>query len=307
MGLGDKLQLQKKIIPGILIIKQASAYAMGRASGFLRILRPVNSVMLGVGVLVGVVITGGLRSSIPLEILTLAFITGFTLAGSAMVINDYFDREIDAVNEPSRPIPSGEVKPKEAVAYSLLLSGVGLVAAFLTSLPNLAIAVFSWFVMMVYSAWGKRTGFLGNLMVSTCIGLPFIYGGVIAGNVSTSLLFSALAFLSNTGREITKGIVDTEGDASRGVKTIAVAYGVDKAAYFASSFLPRRSRCVHPPVNARARLKSGTYRSSLSPTRASSTAQSPYYATIAANRAEKSRTRSFTGCSSGSSPSRRGP
>ncbi len=209
---------------------------MSRASGFLRILRPVNSVMLGVGVLVGVVITGGLRSIIPLEILILAFITGFALAGSAMVINDYFDREIDALNEPGRPIPSGEVKPKEAVAYSLLLSGVGLAAAFLTSLPNLAIAVFAWFVMMGYSAWGKRTGFLGNLMVSTCIGLPFIYGGVIAGNVSTSLLFSALAFLSNTGREITKGIVDTEGDASRGVKTIAVLYGVDKAAYLASAF-----------------------------------------------------------------------
>jgi geranylgeranylglycerol-phosphate geranylgeranyltransferase len=209
---------------------------MGRVGGFLNILRPVNSVMMGVGILVGVVIAGGFRSSIPLEYLALAFVTGFTLTGSAMVINDYFDREIDAVNEPHRPIPSGEVKPNEAVAYSLLLSAVGLTAAFLTSLPSLAIAVFSWLIMMVYSAWGKRTGFPGNLMVSTCIALSFIYGGVIAGNVSTSLLFSALAFLSNTGREITKGIVDTEGDGARGVKTIAVAYGVDKAAYIASAF-----------------------------------------------------------------------
>jgi len=209
---------------------------MGRVGGFLNILRPVNSVMMGVGILVGVVIAGGFRSSIPLEYLALAFVTGFTLTGSAMVINDYFDREIDAVNEPHRPIPSGEVKPNEAVVYSLLLSAVGLTAAFLTSLPSLAIAVFSWLIMMVYSAWGKRTGFPGNLMVSTCIALSFIYGGVIAGNVSTSLLFSAIAFLSNTGREITKGIVDTEGDGARGVKTIAVAYGVDKAAYIASAF-----------------------------------------------------------------------
>jgi len=209
---------------------------MGRVGGFLNILRPVNSVMMGVGILVGVVIAGGFRSSIPLEYLALAFVTGFTLTGSAMVINDYFDREIDAVNEPRRPIPSGEVKPNEAVAYSLLPSAVGLTAAYLTSLPSLAIAVFSWLIMMVYSAWGKRTGFPGNLMVSTCIALSFIYGGVIAGNVSTSLLFSALAFLSNTGREITKGIVDTEGDGARGVKTIAVAYGVDKAAYLASAF-----------------------------------------------------------------------
>jgi geranylgeranylglycerol-phosphate geranylgeranyltransferase len=219
---------------GILITQQVSAYAMGRAGGFLNIIRPVNSVMMGVGILVGVVIAGGLRSNISLEYLTLAFVTGFTLTGSAMVINDYFDREIDAVNEPSRPIPSGEVKPKEAVIYSLILNAVGLAAAYLTSLPSLAIAVFSLLLMMIYSAWGKRTGFLGNLMVSTCIGLPFVYGGVLAGNVSTSLLFSALAFLTNTGREVTKGIVDTEGDSSRGVKTIAVAYGVDAAAHLVS-------------------------------------------------------------------------
>jgi len=209
---------------------------MDRIGGFLRILRPVNSVMMGLSILVGVVIAGGLRSSIPLEYLALAFVTGFTLTGSAMVINDYYDREIDAVNEPNRPIPSGEVKPSEAIAYSLLLSAAGLAAAYLTSIPSLAIAVFSWLAMMVYSAWGKRTGFPGNLIVSTCIGLPFIYGGAIAGNISTSLLFSALAFLSNTGREVTKGIVDTEGDGARGVKTIAVAYGVEKAAYIASAF-----------------------------------------------------------------------
>ena len=209
---------------------------MGRLGGFLSILRPVNSFMMGVGILVGVAMAGGFGSGILLGPLVLAFVTGFTLTGSAMVINDYYDRDIDAVNEPTRPIPRGEVKPNEAIAYSLLLSSLGLAAAYITSIPSLAIAAFSWLIMMVYSAWGKRTGFPGNLMVSTCIGLPFVYGGVIAGNVSTSLLFSALAFLSNTGREVTKGIVDTGGDGTRGVKTIAVVYGVDKAAYLAAAF-----------------------------------------------------------------------
>lgn len=209
---------------------------MGRLGGFLSILRPVNSFMMGVGIIVGVAMAGGFGSGILLGPLVLAFVTGFTLTGSAMVINDYYDRDIDAVNEPTRPIPRGEVKPNEAIAYSLLLSSLGLAAAYITSIPSLAIAAFSWLIMMVYSAWGKRTGFPGNLMVSTCIGLPFVYGGVIAGNVSTSLLFSALAFLSNTGREVTKGIVDTGGDGTRGVKTIAVVYGVDKAAYLAAAF-----------------------------------------------------------------------
>ncbi len=208
---------------------------MGRIGGFLRIIRPVNSVMMGAAVLVGVAMAGGFAVASPTH-LALAFIVGFTLTGAAMVINDYYDRDIDAVNEPGRPIPSGGVKPREAVAYSLLLSAVGLTSAGLTSTPALGVAAFSWAVMMTYSAWGKRTGFLGNLMVSTCIGLPFVYGGIIAGDISTSLLFSALAFLSNTGREVTKGIVDTEGDSARGVKTVAVAYGVDRAAQVASAF-----------------------------------------------------------------------
>ncbi len=208
---------------------------MGRLSGFIRIIRPVNSVMLGVAIIVGVAMAGGLSDVNPFY-LVLAFLTGATLTGAAMVINDYYDREIDTVNEPGRPIPSGEVKPREALVYSLFLSVVGLTAAAYTSVVALGVAVFSWLVMMVYSAWGKRTGFLGNLMVSTCIGLPFVYGGILSGNVSMSLLFSALAFLSTTGREVTKGIVDTKGDSSRGIKTVAVRYGVDCAAQIASVF-----------------------------------------------------------------------
>ena len=192
--------------------------------------------MMGLGILVGVVLANRLRTTISPSSLVLAFITGFTLTGSAMVINDYYDREIDAVNEPKRPLPSGEVKPGEALIYAVLLSLIGLATAYLTSIPSLGIALFSWFVMMVYSTWGKRVGFVGNLMVSTCIALPFIYGGVIVGNVSTSLLFSALAFLSNTGREVTKGIVDVEGDKISGVKTVAASFGSDKAAYLASTF-----------------------------------------------------------------------
>ena len=209
---------------------------MGRLGGFVAIIRPVNSVMMGVAILVAVVVATGLSPAVPLTSLVLAFVAGFALTGSAMAINDYYDRAIDAVNEPTRPIPRGDVKPQEAVVYSLLLSGVGLAASYPTGRTTFAIATLSWAMMMAYSAWGKRTGFPGNLMVSTCIALPFVYGGVLAGDASVSLLFGALAFLSNTGREVTTGIVDVEGDRTRGVKTIAVSYGARAAAYLASAF-----------------------------------------------------------------------
>jgi geranylgeranylglycerol-phosphate geranylgeranyltransferase len=208
---------------------------MGRIGGLIRIIRPVNALMVGFGILVGVVITGGLTSMIPLFYLALAFVTGFTLTGSAMAVNDYYDREIDAVNEPNRPIPSGSVKPSEALALSAFLSIIGLASAWAISLECLGVALFAWLVMMVYSSWGKRTGFPGNLMVSTCIALPFIYGGLLTSNTPSAILFSLIAFLSNTGREVTKGIVDIEGDRKEGVRTLAVSLG-PRAASLAAVF-----------------------------------------------------------------------
>ncbi|MFH2112684.1 MAG: geranylgeranylglycerol-phosphate geranylgeranyltransferase [Candidatus Bathyarchaeota archaeon] len=209
---------------------------MGKAGSLLEITRPVNSVMLGLAIIVGAAITGGagiLGEPLPL---LYAFITGWSLTGASMAVNDYYDRDIDAVNEPGRPIPSGRVTPSEALSLTGVLSLTGLTASYLVSHQAFAVAGFSWVVMMMYSAWGKRTGFLGNLMVSTCIALPFVYGGVLTGNLTVSLSFSLMAFLSNTGREVAKGIVDVEGDRSAGVRTVAVSRGAGTASRVAAAF-----------------------------------------------------------------------
>ena len=201
--------------------------------GLFRIVRPVNSVMMGFAVLVGAAIGGGslLPSSVPE--LALAFLVGFFLSGSAMAVNDYYDREIDAINEPGRPIPSGAVSPGEALAVTGVFSVLGLGLAWLTSVGNLAIAVLGWVGMMVYSTVGKQTGLPGNLILSGCIALPFVYGGFIGGEtgLSHSLLFALVAFLTNTGREVTKGIVDIEGDRASGIRTVAASRGPAAAAW----------------------------------------------------------------------------
>jgi geranylgeranylglycerol-phosphate geranylgeranyltransferase len=70
------------------------------------------------------------------------------------------------------------------------------------------------------------------------VATPFIYGSVaVLGWVPLNVwLFAAMAFLSNTGREITKGIVDVKGDAAQGVKTLALRYGERNAAIAAVVF-----------------------------------------------------------------------
>ncbi len=208
---------------------------MSKLRGLVSIIRPVNAAMMGFSILVGILISGRL-DNVALPTLLFSFIVGFTLTGAAMVINDYFDRAIDEINEPHRPIPSGSVKPGEALIFCGFLSLIGLGTAWATGVNTLIIALFAWSIMMLYSAWGKRTGLLGNLMVSVCIAIPFLYGGVLSGRLDSTLIFSSLAFLTNTGREITKGIIDVEGDSTENVKTIAVVHGARVAAFSASFF-----------------------------------------------------------------------
>lgn len=209
---------------------------MGKPRDYLEIMRPINSVMTGIAIIIGAFITGGYQILGDWGSLVLAFLTGFTLSGAAMAINDYYDREIDAVNEPGRTIPSGRINPQSAVVFTALLSIFGLISSYMISNSALLIAVFAWIVMMVYSIKGKKLGFIGNLMVSLSVALPFLFGGVMTGSITSSISFSGIAFLANTGREITKGIVDVEGDKLEGVNTIAINHGVKTAANIASLF-----------------------------------------------------------------------
>ena len=157
-----------------------------------------------------------------------------------MVINDYYDRKIDAINEPQRPIPSGTVKPNEALAFMVALVVVGLCFRFWFSLWLLCfvVAAVSLVITATYITVGKRSGLPGNFLVSICVAIPFIYGSITAiGTVGLNVvLFASMAFLSNTGREITKGIVDVKGDSAEGVKTLAVRFGEKNAAIAAVAF-----------------------------------------------------------------------
>jgi len=214
---------------------------MSKVSGYLRLMRPINCVMMGIAVIVGGLLSDFSGFSRGWTSLLYGFITGFALTAASMAINDYYDRKIDAINEPKRPIPSGLIKPKEALAFALILTAVGFLAAFLAN-PTyplcLVTAVVAWTIFVAYTTVGKRSGLPGNFLVSACVAIPFLYGSIAMTNEVklNVLLFASMAFLSNTGREITKGIVDVEGDKTQNVKTLAVRYGSKKAAIVAALF-----------------------------------------------------------------------
>jgi len=194
--------------------------------------------MMGFAVLVGATLVRIVPSDSFWLNLAYGFFTGFTLTAASMAINDYYDRDIDAINEPKRPIPSGAVKPKEALAFTFFLTAIGLILAFLTSVSCLVLALASWAISVSYTTVGKRSGLPGNFLVAACVAVPFIYGNLaVAGTIELNvLLFASMAFLSVTGREITKSIVDVQGDKAQKMGTVAVRFGEKKAAYAAVLF-----------------------------------------------------------------------
>ena len=209
-----------------------------RVVGFVKLMRPPNCLMMGFAVLVGAVVaSGGLPLGKALE-LAYGFATGFTLLAASNALNDYHDREIDAINEPERPIPSGLVRPWEALAFSAALTALGLSLAFLTSLKCFLTALLATAIADLYVTYGKKTGLPGNAMVSSCVAIPFLYGSLIATGRITGLvaLFASMAFSANLGREINKGIVDVVGDASKGIRTVAVRWGPRAAAVLSAVF-----------------------------------------------------------------------
>ncbi|HKT21535.1 MAG TPA: UbiA family prenyltransferase, partial [Nitrososphaerales archaeon] len=87
------------------------------ASAALKLIRPVNCAMIGFAVLVGAFVSK--PPAVNLVQLTLGFLTGFFICAYSMVANDAYDIEVDKVNRPERPIPSGKVSPGEASRLSI--------------------------------------------------------------------------------------------------------------------------------------------------------------------------------------------
>ena len=149
---------------------------MDKIKGFICLIRPINCSMMGFAVFVGAILANPQFLNFSWINIFYGFITGFMLTAASMAINDYYDRDIDAINEPTRPIPSGSISSNEALVFVIVLSITGFIFAYLTTIQCLLVALISWIVMVVYVTVGKSRGLFGNFLVSTCVAIPFIYG-----------------------------------------------------------------------------------------------------------------------------------
>jgi geranylgeranylglycerol-phosphate geranylgeranyltransferase len=156
---------------------------------------------------------------------SMAFITS-----AGFSINDYFDKESDAVIKPKRPIPSGALSLKQVVAISVFLFALGLSLAFLINCLCLAILLVDSILLLTYSAFIKRkSGFAANILVGLLVGTAFIYGGAAVFQIVPISVFVSLSLypicFGTIGGNILRDILSLEGDSKIGYPTLPQKIG----------------------------------------------------------------------------------
>jgi geranylgeranylglycerol-phosphate geranylgeranyltransferase len=198
---------------------------MKKFKGLFRLLRFELPFSAGICVVMGQLFALGEFSSVFVTIA--GFLSVFLISSSILVLNDYFDVETDKINAPERPIPSMLVSASEALVFSLLLLIIGLFLSYSINLTVLLISIVLTMVGFLYNSYFKRSGFLGNLMVSFSVGMTFIYGGATVGLPVNKIVvfFAIIAALIDLGEEIAADSMDIKGDLLINSNSIAIQYG----------------------------------------------------------------------------------
>ncbi|MCW3999600.1 MAG: UbiA family prenyltransferase [Candidatus Bathyarchaeota archaeon] len=218
----------------------SSNQAASKASALFALGRPFTSLLGAVAIFAAVFVAAGTGITALWVPAVLAFFVGFTFTSASNTLNDYFDCEADKINHPERPLPSGKISPRAALAYSGVLFAVSLVLGALVALQAGVLSVIVVLAALVLEltydfSVKKRVKAFGNIFIGLLAVLAFIYGGVIVGNVGPVLFMAAAAFLSITAREVVKDVEDMRGDSNQ--KSLPKIIGVKKANAIAIALL----------------------------------------------------------------------
>ncbi|BFI73994.1 UbiA family prenyltransferase [Sulfurisphaera ohwakuensis] len=176
---------------------------------------------------------------IPIKLI-LAMIVVSVIAAGGYVINDVFDIEVDKINKPNRPLPSGRIKISRARSLSIVLFLVGIALSVLLNVYAFVIALLTVLALYYYAKDLKKEGLAGNLIVALTSALSAFYGGLafFEGSwVIRTLIPTLYIFFFTLTREFVKGIEDVKGDMVNGVKTLAVRVGIEKTWFISKIIL----------------------------------------------------------------------
>lgn len=188
---------------------------------------------------------GAVSSGAPLagrwpELVLGMVLAGPMVCGTSQAVNDWFDRHVDAINEPDRPIPSGRMPGRWGLYVALIWTALSLAVAAPLGRWGVGAAVFALLAAWAYSAPPlrlKRNGWWGNAAVALCYeGVPWFTGAAVMRHALPSAPVLWLALLYSFGAHGIMTLNDfksVEGDRRSGIRSLPVQLGVGPAARLA--------------------------------------------------------------------------
>lgn len=211
----------------------------------LQLMKPITWIPLMWGIICGAASSGQYTWSLEdvLKAATCMLLAGPLMTGYTQIMNDYYDRDIDAINEPYRPIPSGAISLPQVVTqiWALLLGGIGI--AYVLDrwaghdFPTItALAIGGSLLSYIYSAPPlklKQNGWLGCYALgASYIAIPWWTGHALFGDLNPTIIMLTLFYsLSGLGIAIVNDFKSVEGDRQLGLKSLPVIFGVSTAAW----------------------------------------------------------------------------
>ena len=166
-------------------------------------------------------------------------IAGPLVCGASQAVNDWFDRHVDAINEPARPIPSGRMPGRWGLYVACGWTGLSLLVGARLGIWGFAATLFALVLAWAYSAPPARlklNGWWGNAAVGLCYeGVPWFTGAAIMTGRLPSVPIIVVALLYSLGAHGIMTLNDfksVEGDLATGVRSLPVQLGVRGAALF---------------------------------------------------------------------------
>ena len=211
----------------------------------LQLMKPITWIPLIWGVVCGAASSGHYVWNLENVLIAAAcmLLSGPLMTGYTQTLNDFYDREIDAINEPYRPIPSGAISIPQVVTQIWVLLIAGLAIAYGLDrwaghdFPTITtIAVIGSFLAYIYSAPPlklKQNGWLGNYALgASYITLPWSTGHALFGELNATIVVLTLFYsLAGLGIAIVNDFKSVEGDRQLGLKSLPVMFGVTTAAW----------------------------------------------------------------------------
>ena len=172
------------------------------------------------------------------------FLAGPLICGTSQAVNDWFDRHVDAINEPRRPIPSGRLPGFWGLYIAIFWTGISLFVAFQLGPWVFAASLLGMALAWAYSAPPfrlKKNGWWGNSAVALCYeGVPWLTAVVVMTGVLPRVEIVAIALLYSIGAHGIMTLNDfksVQGDRRMGVGSLPVRLGVDVAARVACAVM----------------------------------------------------------------------